>query len=55
MVRIPLCLGARPVEIVAVSARDKNGKRDIAVDGIAWQDDAVTMSGVGQSSTWSRN
>jgi homoserine dehydrogenase len=34
----------RKLEIVAVSARDKNRKRDIALDGIAWHDDAVSMA-----------
>jgi homoserine dehydrogenase len=34
----------RRLEIVAVSARDKNRKRDIVIDGIAWHDDAVAMA-----------
>jgi homoserine dehydrogenase len=34
----------RKLEIVAVSARHKNRKRDIALDGIAWHDDAVSMA-----------
>jgi homoserine dehydrogenase len=34
----------RKLEIVAVSARDKNRGRDIAIDGIAWHDDAVAMA-----------
>ncbi len=34
----------RKLEIVAVSARDKNRKRDIGIDGIAWHDDAVALA-----------
>ena len=34
----------RKLEIVAVSARDKSRKRDVAVDGIDWHDDAVAMA-----------
>jgi homoserine dehydrogenase len=34
----------RKLEIVAVSARDQNRKREIALDGIPWHDDAVAMA-----------
>ena len=34
----------RKLEIVAVSARDQSRKRGVAVDGIAWHDDAATMA-----------
>ena len=34
----------RPIEIVAVSARDRSRDRGVALDGIEWFDDAVAAN-----------
>jgi homoserine dehydrogenase len=34
----------RPIEVVAVSARDRGRDRGVALDGMAWHDDPVTLA-----------
>ncbi len=34
----------RPIEVVAVSARDRNRDRGLALSGLAWHDDAVALA-----------
>ena len=35
----------RPIEVTAVSARDRDQDRGIPLEGIPWYDDAITMAG----------
>src|SRR5690606_35529122 len=34
----------RPIRVTAVSARDRNRKRDLPLDGIKWVDDAKALA-----------